>query len=170
MASLLCGSVSPTYSNLSSVAHHRSSWQASKDGRFEDAFNIENALMQQPSHIHTCVQKSSLMTGFRISRIFKPSLLQWGEVSEFLGDASCLNVFEGHCSQTMVTCLDYWPLDKSKVWPLDTLLFVYSGKILSCQLYLCPLPGKYNIKQTFLSMSVLGIIPCWADQFSSPHE
>ena len=120
--------------------------------------------------IHTCVQRSSLMTGFRISRIFKPSLLQWGEVSEFLGDANCLNVFEGHCSQTMVTCLDYWPLDKSKVWPLDTLLFVYSGKILSCQLYLCPLPGKYNIKQTFLSMSVLGIIPCWADQFSSPHE
>ena len=52
MASLLCGSVSPTYSNLSSVAHHRSSWQASKDGRFEDAFNIENALMQQPSHMH----------------------------------------------------------------------------------------------------------------------
>ena len=73
-------------------------------------------------------------------------------------------------SQTSLPCLIYWPLDKSKVWPLDTLLFVYSGEILSCQLYLCPLPGKYNIKQTFLSMSALGIIPCWADQFSSPHE
>ena len=65
MASLLCGSVSPTYSNLSSVAHHRSSWQASKDGRFEDAFNIENALMQQPSHIMTKhVSRWILMVSF----------------------------------------------------------------------------------------------------------
>ena len=38
--------------NLSPVAHHRSSGQTSKDGRFEDASNMENALMQQPSHMH----------------------------------------------------------------------------------------------------------------------
>ena len=71
MASLLCGSVSPTYSNLSSVAHHRSSWQASKDGRFEDAFNIENALMQQPSHITMLIitRRRRLILEFSDSRL-----------------------------------------------------------------------------------------------------
>ena len=50
MANLLCSSVSPIYQNLSPVAHHISSEQASKDGRFEDALYMEYALMQQPNH------------------------------------------------------------------------------------------------------------------------
>ena len=50
--SLLAGSVSPTYQNLSPIAHHISPWQASKDGRFENALYMEYALMQQASHIY----------------------------------------------------------------------------------------------------------------------
>ena len=37
--------------NLSQVARHMSPGQASKDGKLEETFNMENALMQQPSHI-----------------------------------------------------------------------------------------------------------------------
>ena len=33
------------------VAHHTSSGQAFKDGRFEEALYMEYALMQQPSHM-----------------------------------------------------------------------------------------------------------------------
>ena len=51
MASLLSGSMSPTYQNLSPIAHHISPGQAFKDGWFTEASNMENALMQQPSHL-----------------------------------------------------------------------------------------------------------------------
>ena len=34
------------------VAHHISLGQASKDDRFDEASYMENALMQQPSHMH----------------------------------------------------------------------------------------------------------------------
>ena len=49
--SQLCGPVSLTYQNLKTFAPHINPGQAFKDGKFEDAFNMENALMQQPSHI-----------------------------------------------------------------------------------------------------------------------
>ena len=51
MASLLSGPVSQTYQNLSPVAHHISPGQASKDDRFDEASNMENALLQQRSRI-----------------------------------------------------------------------------------------------------------------------
>ena len=50
--SLLAGSVSPTYQNLSPIAHHISPGQASKDGRLEEILYMKYALMQQPSHIY----------------------------------------------------------------------------------------------------------------------
>ena len=61
--SLLTGSVSPTYQNLSPIAHHTSPGRAIKDGRLEEILYIENALMQQPSHISIIYISTYLHTG-----------------------------------------------------------------------------------------------------------
>ena len=82
MASLLFGSVSIAYQNFSPIACDISSVQASKGDTFSEALYMENALMQQPSHISSRTQ-NFIESSHIITNVKKEHLL-----SEYMFHAS----------------------------------------------------------------------------------